>query len=83
LTIPISDDEAIELARPLREHAGDATSIADRVDRALVIGTDLIATSHSEAQAVLAVFDAWIGETPPSARLLETRSSLAEMVKTA
>lgn len=77
---PISNHEASELARRLREHADDAADVADRVDRALAIGTGLIATNRAEALAVLAVVEEWTVETPPSERLVEARSSLVELI---
>lgn len=39
----------------------EAADVADRVDRALAIGTGLIATSGCEAPAVLAIVDEWVG----------------------
>jgi hypothetical protein len=75
----VSDDEAGELARRLRSHADpNGITVAERLERGLVAGVAIIGTTRSEAEAVLAVVDAWTPE-----RLREVRESLREFIERA
>ena len=70
--LPISDEEAEELAYRLRAR-GDEPSlvVSDRLGRALTVGSGVIAMDRSEARAVLTAIDEW---TPD--RLREVRRAL-------
>jgi hypothetical protein len=74
--VPVSDDEAAELARRLRLY-GDPIGIgvAERLERGLLMGTAMVGTSLPEARIVLTVIEHWIPE-----RLREVESSLREFV---
>jgi hypothetical protein len=77
-SVPLRDDEASELARRLREH-GDPIGIgvAERLERALLMGTAIIGASPPEALVLLEVIDGW---TP--ARLREVAAELRGYVGT-
>jgi hypothetical protein len=72
--VPISDEEANELARLL---AGDEAGLglADRINRALAMGGGLVGTDRLEARATLVAVDALL-DRGPCRRLLELRASL-------
>jgi hypothetical protein len=72
----VSDDEAAELARLLRDH-GDANGIGvgERLGRGPLVGTAIVGTSPPDAEVVLAVIEAWTPE-----RLRELATSLREFV---
>jgi hypothetical protein len=73
--VPISDDEARELAHRLA-HDEVAASLADRLARALDGGGGLIATDRLEARAALFAVQAMLAKREHSERLLELRGSL-------
>jgi hypothetical protein len=78
--VPISDDEARELADLL---AGDeaASSLVDRIRRALADEDGgLIATSTLEARAALFAVQRMLSRREHSERLLELRGGLVAMV---
>jgi len=77
--VPISDDDARELARRLSGHA-DARSFVDRLERALAMDGGLIGTDRVEAQVVLAAIDGML-DSGSSERLPELQASLVEMVE--
>jgi len=76
--VPISDEDARELARRLNGHAA-ARGFVDRLERALAMDGGLIDTDAVEAQALLVgivgMFDRGVSE-----RLLELQASLVELV---
>ena len=77
--ISVSPDEAAELARRLRAHRDpNGVDVAERLERGLLAGVAIIGTSRPEAEAVLAVIDAWTPE-----RLREVAASLREFVERA
>jgi hypothetical protein len=81
--VPISDDEARELAQLL---AGDeaATALVDRIRRALVDADGgLIATSRLEARAALFAVQRMLSRRAHSERLLELRAGLVSMLREA
>lgn len=70
--LPISNKEAAELTRLLRVQAGASIDVAERLERALLAGTGMIATDRPQATAVLAVLEA--------DRFQEVRESLRQFV---
>jgi hypothetical protein len=73
--VPISDDEASELARRLRNYRDpNGIGVAERLERGLM-GMAIIGTSRPDAEAVLAVIEAWTPERPR-----ELEGSLREFV---
>ena len=79
--VPISDDEARELAELL---TGDeaATGLVDRLRRALADEDGgLIATSRLEARATLFAVQRMLARREHSERLLELRSGLVAMLE--
>jgi hypothetical protein len=76
--VPISDDNARELARRLGSDPV-ARDFVERLERALTMDGGLIGTHRLEAQAVLVAIDGMLDRSP-SERLLELRASLVEMV---
>lgn len=73
---PISDADAAELARGLRAYSAASEDVAERVERALLMGTGVIGTDTLQARAVLSVLDEQAGE-----RLQEVREELRRFVK--
>jgi hypothetical protein len=62
--VPISDDEASELARRLRNYRDpNGIGVAERLERGLM-GMAIIGTSRPDAEAVLAVIEARTPERP-------------------
>jgi hypothetical protein len=81
--VPISDDEARELARSL---AGDeaAAALVGRIGRALEDPAGgLIATSRLEARSTLFAVQRMLSRREHSERLLELRASLVAMLEEA
>jgi hypothetical protein len=78
--VPISDDEARELAHRLADDEA-AASLVDRLTRALDNGSGLIATDRLEARAALFAVQAMLSKRVYSERLLELRQSLVAMVE--
>ena len=81
--VPISDDEARELAQLLM---GDeaAVSLVDRIRRALEDADGgLIATSRLEARAALFAVQRMLSRREYSERLLELRTGLVTMLREA
>jgi anti-sigma factor RsiW len=81
--VPISDDEARELARLL---AGDeaAAALVARIGRALEdVDGGLIATSRLEARATLFAVQRMLSRREHSERLLELRVGLVAMLREA
>jgi hypothetical protein len=61
--VAISDDEAAELARRLRAHEDrNGLDVAARLERALAIGTGVIATDPSQGRAVRSAIEGWAPE---------------------
>jgi hypothetical protein len=77
--VPISDDEAVELARGLA-HDELAASLVDRLERAVGCGGGLVATDRLEARAALFAVQAMLARREHSDRLLELRRSLVAML---
>jgi len=74
--VPVSDEEAAELARRLRVHRDpNGIGVAERLERGLLVGTAIIGTSRPEASVLLDVIEAWTPE-----RLREVATSLREFV---
>jgi len=74
--LPISDGEAAELARRLRDHGDDdGLDVAARLERALVAGSGVIATTEAQASVVLRLIEDWAPE-----RLREVARALREYV---
>ena len=59
--VPVTDDEARELARRLRRY-GDPIGIgvAERLERGVLMGTAVVGTSPPEARVLLNVIELWI-----------------------
>ncbi len=76
--VPLSDDEASELAAWLRA-SGDVggADLAARIERALIVGSGMLATDRAQALAVLAALDDW---RPDNARLFELAQGLRAFV---
>ena len=77
--VPISDDEARELAR-LLDRSDEAAGLVARLDRALAdeVG-GLVATDRDEARCILVAVRSML-EEERSERLLELRASLVAML---
>ena len=75
-SVPVSPDEASELARRLRTY-GDPVGIgvAERLERGVRMGSAMIGTSRPEAAIVLNVIEQW---TP--ARLREVEVELRQYI---
>ena len=76
--VPLSDEEASELAAWLRAN-GDlgGVELAGRIERALIAGSGMLATDRAQALAVLAALDDWRSD---SERLFELAQGLREFV---
>ena len=77
--VPISDDEARELAERL-VHDEAAVSLVDRLTRAVAGGGGLVATDRLEARAPLFAVQSMLAKREYSERLLELRHSLVAML---
>jgi hypothetical protein len=74
--VPVSEEEATELARRLREHRDpNGIGVAERLERGLLAGVAIVGTSRPEAEVVLSVIEAWTPE-----RLREVAQTLREQV---
>ncbi len=74
--LPLSDEEASELARRLRSHRDPVgVGVAERLERGVLLGTAMIGTSRPEAEVLLNVIEDW---TPD--RLRDIARSLRELV---
>jgi hypothetical protein len=78
--IPISDDEARELAQRL-VHDEVAASLVDRLGRAVEGGGGLVATDRLEARSALFAVQSMLAKREHSERLLELRRSLVAMLE--
>ncbi len=77
--VPISDDEARELVERL-VHDEAATSLVDRLRRAVDDGGGLVAADRIEARAGVFAVQAMLARREHSERLLELRRSLVAML---
>lgn len=73
--VPISIEDAAELARGLLVQSEASLGIAERLERAIVAGTGVIATTEPEARAVLAALEERANEA-----LRDVRESLRHYV---
>jgi hypothetical protein len=74
--VPISNEEACELARRLRSY-GDpiGVGVAERLERGVLAGTAMVGTSLPEARVTLTVIERWA-----PLRLLEVQDSLNDYI---
>ncbi len=77
--VPISDDEARELAQRLA-HDEVAASLVGRITRAVENGGGLIATDRLEARAALFAVQSMLARREHSERLLGVRPSLVALL---
>lgn len=54
---PIQERDAAELAQDLRAYSAAGENVADRLDRALLMGTGMLGMSTTEAWVLLAVLE--------------------------
>ena len=78
--VPINDDEARELAERLA-HDEAASSLVDRLTRAVEGGGGLVATDRVEARAALFAVQSMLARREHSERLLDLRRSLVAMLE--
>jgi hypothetical protein len=53
----LSDERAADLARKLRAQSDASLDLAERLERALLMGTGMLGTDKPQAHALLAVLD--------------------------
>jgi hypothetical protein len=70
----VSDERAADLVQKLRVQSDASLDVAERLERALLLGTGMLGTDRPQAQALLAVLD----EDPA---LTELRESLSVFIE--
>ena len=72
--LAVSDERAADLAQRLRDQSDASLDVAERLERALLLGTGMLGTDRPQAQALIAVLD----EDPA---LMELRESLGVFIE--